>query len=142
VGLGALSIAYNYTGTEVTEYNPDILDDLRIKELEENLPKQRGNLTLTQSLTSRWGVLGRANYFGTWYDSEDDQTYNGKATFDLETSISFDNRSAIAIGVQNVLNTYPDEHQKAAERTGNKYSQFSPFGFGGAFWYGKFGFNL
>ena len=143
VGSGRLSLAYNYTSSEVTDYNEDILDDLRIRELEENLPKQRGNLTLTQALSNRWSGLGRASYFGEWYDSEDDQTYSGKVLFDLETGVSFnDGMSTIAIGAQNILNTYPDEHEKAAERTGNRYSQFSPFGFGGAFWYVKYGYSL
>ena len=142
VGSGMLSLAYNYTSSEVTDHNPDILDDLRLRELEENLPKQRGNLTLTQALSERWSGLGRASYYGEWYDSEDDQTYSGKVLFDLETSISFDEaQSAIAIGVQNILNTYPDEHELARDRTGNKYSQFSPFGFGGAFWYVKYSYS-
>ena len=142
VGSGALSLAYNYTSTEVTDHNPDILDDLRLRELEENLPKQRGNLTLTQALSDRWNGLGRASYYGEWYDSEDDQTYSGKVLFDLETSISFgDGMSAIAIGAQNILNTYPDEHELARDRTGNQYSQFSPFGFGGAFWYVKYSYS-
>ena len=143
VGAGMLSLAYNYTSSEVTDYNPDVLDDLRIRELEENLPKQRGNLTLTQALSERWSGLGRASYFGEWYDSEDDQTYSGKVLFDLETGVSFnDGMSSIAIGAQNILNTYPDEHELAAERTGNRYSQFSPFGFGGAFWYVKYSYSL
>ena len=142
VGSGMLSLAYNYTSSEVTDHNPDVLDALRLRELEENLPKQRGNLTLTQALSERWSGLGRASYYGEWYDSEDDQTYSGKVLFDIETSISFDEaQSAIAIGVQNILNTYPDEHEKARDRTGNKYSQFSPFGFGGAFWYVKYSYS-
>lgn len=142
VGSGALSLAYNYTSSEVTDHNPDVLDALRLRELEENLPKQRGNLTLTQALSERLSGLGRASYYGEWYDSEDDQTYSGKVLFDLETSISFDEaQSAIAIGVQNILNTYPDEHELARDRTGNKYSQFSPFGFGGAFWYVKYSYS-
>ena len=143
VGSGMLSLAYNYTSSEVTDYNPEVLDDLRLRELEENLPKQRGNLTLTQALSERWSGLGRASYFGEWYDSEDDQVYSGKVLFDLETGISFgDDASSIAVGVQNILNTYPDEHEKAKERTGNRYSQFSPFGFGGAFWYVKYSYSL
>ena len=143
VGSGQLSLAYNYTSTEVTDHNPDILDDLRLRELEENLPKQRGNLTLTQALSERWSGLGRASYYGEWYDSEDDQVYSGKVLFDLETGISFDEaKSVISIGAQNILNTYPDEHELAADRTGNQYSQFSPFGFGGAFWYVKYSYSL
>ena len=142
VGSGQLNLAYNYTSSEVTDHNPDVLDALRLRELEENLPKQRGNLTLTQALSERWSGLGRASYYGEWYDSEDDQTYSGKVLFDLETSISFDEaQSSIAIGAQNILNTYPDEHELAADRTGNKYSQFSPFGFGGAFWYVKYSYS-
>ena len=143
VGSGMLSLAYNYTSSEVTDHNPDVLDALRLRELEENLPKQRGNLTLTQALSDRWSGLGRASYYGEWYDSEDDQTYSGKVLFDLETGVSFDEaKSIISIGGQNILNTYPDEHEKARERTGNKYSQFSPFGFGGAFWYVKYSYSL
>ena len=142
VGSGQLSLAYNYTSSEVTDHNPDILDDLRLRELEENLPKQRGNLTLTQALSDRWSGLARASYYGEWYDSEDDQTYSGKVLFDLETGISFDEtKSVISIGGQNILNTYPDEHELARDRTGNKYSQFSPFGFGGAFWYVKYSYS-
>ena len=143
VRSGMLSLAYNYTSTDVTDYNPDILDDLRIKELKENLPKQRGNLTLTQSLSSRWDGLARASYFGSWFDSEDGESYNGKVLLDLETSVSFfDDASSIAIGAQNILNTYPDENPNAAASIGNKYSQFSPFGFGGAFWYVKYNYSM
>ena len=143
VGSGMASLAYNYTSSEVTDYNPEVLDDLRLQELEENLPRQRGNLTLTQSLTRRWDALARASYFGSWYDSEDDQTYDGKPLFDLETSVSFDDgASSIGVGAQNILNTYPDENPNAADTIGNTYSQFSPFGFGGAFWYVKYSYSM
>ena len=143
VRSGMLSLAFNHTSTDVTDHNPDILDDLRIKELKENLPKQRGNLTLTQSLSSRWDGLARASYFGSWFDSEDGETYGGKVLLDLETSVSFfDDASSIAIGGQNILNTYPDVNPNAAATIGNKYSQFSPFGFGGAFWYVKYNYSM
>lgn len=52
------------------------------------------------------------------------------------------NRSAITIGGQNVHNTYPNEHLKAREKSGNKYSAFIPFGFGFAFWYARYSFTL
>ena len=143
VRSGMLSLAFNHTSTDVTDHNPEVLDDLRIKELKENLPKQRGNLTLTQSLTSRWDGLARASYFGSWFDSEDGETYGGKVLLDLETSVSFfDDASSIAIGGQNILNTYPDENPNAAATIGNRYSQFSPFGFGGAFWYVKYNYSM
>ena len=156
VGAGTLSLAYNYTTTDVTDRFEGQLPEepkareaaiegreLRLRELEENLPKQRGNLTLTQSLTRRLGVLGRASYFGSWFDSEDGETYDGKVLFDLETSVGFgDGGSSIAVGAQNILNTYPDENPNAADTIGNTYSQFSPFGFGGAFWYVKYSYSM
>ncbi len=138
---GDVTVLYNRTETTVTDFNPDTLDDLRIKELEENLPKQRGALTLTQSLTSQWSVLGRASYFGDWYDSEDDETYTGKVLFDLESTYMASSGIAITLGVQNLLNTYPDENPKSGN-IGNQYGQFSPFGFNGAYWYAKFGYTF
>ena len=138
---GDVTVLYNRTETTVTDHNPATLDDLRIKELEENLPKQRGALTLTQSLTSQLSVLGRASYYGDWYDSEDDETYTGKVLFDLESTYMASSGIAITIGVQNILNTYPDENPKSGN-IGNQYGQFSPFGFNGAYWYAKFGYTF
>ncbi len=116
------------------------LDD-RIRELEENLPKSRASLTLTQSITSQWSVLGRGSYYGEWYDSEDGETYTGKVLFDVETSYLAGSGIIITLGVQNLLNTYPDENPKSGN-IGNQYGQFSPFGFNGTFWYSKVGYSF
>ena len=146
-GTGTLSLAYNYTASEVTDHNPEILDAVQIKALEEGLPRQRGNLTLTQTLADNWNALGRASYYGSFFDFRDGETYDGKVLLDLESTVTFnDDRSRITIGGQNILNTYPDENPHAAGGPsggpGNKYSQYSPFGFSGAFWYVKYGFSL
>ena len=138
---GDVTAVYNRTETTVTKFNPVTLDDLRIKELEENLPKQRGSLTLAQSITSQWSVQGRGSYYGDWYDSEDDETYTGKVLFDLESSYMAGSGIIITFGVQNLLNTYPDENPKSGN-IGNQYGQFSPFGFNGAYWYAKFGYSF
>ena len=138
---GDVTAVYNRTETTVTDFNPVTLDELRIKELEENLPRQRGSLTVTQSITSQWSVLGRGSYYGNWYDSEDDETYTAKVLFDLESSYLASAGLVITIGVQNLLNTYPDENPKSGN-IGNQYGQFSPFGFNGAFWYAKFGYSF
>jgi iron complex outermembrane receptor protein len=39
-------------------------------------------------------------------------------------------------------NTYPDENPNGADSVGNKYGQFSPFGFDGAYWYAKVGYDF
>ena len=125
--------------------------DHRIRELEENLPKHRASLTLLHSITNAWGIIGRANYFSGWFDSEDylqnpsvegTGEYTGKVTVDLETTYTTNTGLTLTIGGRNILNTYPDENPNGADSVGNKYGQFSPFGFDGAFWYSKVGYSF
>ena len=148
---GNLIAVYNFTSTTVTDFNPDTLDDHRIRELEENLPEHRAGLTVVQSITDVWGVLGRASYFSGWFDSEDflqnpdvpgTGEYTGRVIFDLETTYAVGSGLALTLGGRNILNTYPDENPNAAGSVGNKYGQFSPFGFDGAFWYAKVGYSF
>ena len=138
---GNLIAVYNFTATTVTDHNPVTLDDQRIKELEENLPKHRGNLTVVQPVLDNFGVLARASYFSGWYDSEDDEDYTAKVIFDLEATYTADGGLSITLGGNNILNTYPDENPKSGN-IGNKYGQFSPFGFDGAYWYARFGYSF
>ena len=147
---GNLTGIFNQTATTVTDFNPVTLDELRIKELEENLPKQRGSLTATQSVTDRLSALGRVSFFGDWFDSEDNETYTGKVLFDLEATYTGSSGLTLTVGVQNLFNTYPDENPGAVWRDaaqtdtgiGNTYGQFSPFGFNGAYWYSKVGYRF
>ncbi len=148
---GNLIAVYNFTNTTVTDHNPDTLDDHRIRELEENLPEHRASLTGVYSLTDAWSVLGRASYFSGWFDSEDylqnpeaegTGEYTGRVIFDLETTYIAGSGVALTLGGRNILNTYPDENPNGADSVGNKYGQFSPFGFDGAFWYAKVGYSF
>ena len=148
---GSAIAVYNFTNTTVTDHNPDTLDDHRIRELEENLPEHRASLTVAQSITDVWGVLGRASYFSGWFDSEDylqnpdvegTGEYTGRVIFDLETTYTVGAGLALTLGGRNILNTFPDENPNGAGSVGNKYGQFSPFGFDGAYWYAKVGYSF
>ena len=148
---GNLIAVYNFTNTTVTDHNPATLDDHRIRELQENLPEHRASLTVAQSITDDWGVLGRASYFSGWFDSEDylqnpdvegTGEYTGRVIFDLETTYTVGGGLALTLGGRNILNTYPDENPNGAGSVGNKYGQFSPFGFDGAYWYAKVGYSF
>ena len=153
---GALSLAYNYTGTTVTERNPDILDDTRVRLLEEGVPRHRGNVTFTQAIGNSLGVLGRINYYGPWYENAvGAQTYSGAFLVDLEVSYVLIENLGITIGVNNVLNVEPDNITAAegpdvpfdlkefpARIVGRPFGEYSPYGFGGAFWYTKVGYSF
>ena len=143
VGNGDLSIAYNHTDTEVVEYNEDVLDDLRIQLLEEGLPRNRWSGTVRQALTENINLVGRASYYGSWFEGTlFPHTFSDEILFDLEATYSFDGgTTALTVGAQNIFNNYPDSNPRARDY-GNIYGEYSPFGINGAFWYAKAALNF
>ena len=148
---GAVSLAYNYTATEITDYNPDVLDNQRVRLLEDGLPKHRGNVTLTQNITENFGVLGRVNYYGPWYEEAvGAQIYDDVFLIDLEFNYAFADNLGVTIGVNNIFNIEPDNvtwsdpniENFTGSIVGRPFGEYSPYGFGGAFWYTKIGYNF
>ena len=151
VAKGAVSLAYNYTDTEVTKHNPEVLDNTRIRLLQEGLPKHRGNVTLTQNVTNSLGVLGRVNYYGPWYEEAvGAQVYDDVFLIDLEINYAFAENLGVTIGVNNVFNVEPNNvtwsdpniENFTGSIVGRPFGEYSPYGFGGAFWYTKVGYNF
>ena len=150
VGRTTVSAVFNHTDTTVKNIDSAVIDEFRINTLERGLPKTRWNVSLTHR-ADRWSLVGRLNYFGQYWDSEDGRNatdidggpaeswlypaYAGKALIDLELGIPFGEALTLAVGGENVLNTYPDVNQYGAATVGNQYGQFSPFGFNGAYYY-------
>ena len=54
---------------------------------------------------------------------------------DLELGIPLGQNAQVAVGGENIFNTYPDVNQFGAMTVGNLYGQFSPFGFNGTNFY-------
>jgi iron complex outermembrane receptor protein len=61
-----VALIYNYNKTYVTYFNPITLDSLRIRQIEESLPKQRRKLTWRHE-QGAWRSLLRFNYFGDYW---------------------------------------------------------------------------
>ncbi len=139
-GETTFSLAYNKTDTEVTDAGQNI-GETRIREYEEGLPETRYNVAANHDYES-WRFLIRASYYDDWYDSEDGNTYDGETLVDIEAAYAFTDQLSVVIGAQNVFDTTPDENPGARSGVGNRYSQFSPFGFNGAFWYGRVRYEL
>ncbi len=150
-GDTSFSLVFNYTKTEVTDHNPDTVGPFRIATIEKGLPEFRWNLSMNHG-ADRWNLMARVNYFDGWWDSEDAQNllgrnnapmysdYNGEFLVDVELGFPLPNNTSIAIGVQNLLNTYPEENPGGADGVGNRYGQFSPFGFNGSYYYVRFNY--
>ena len=145
------SAAWNWTATEVTEHNDATLSDTRIRILEEGLPNVRGNVSVTHAFRGGTSVLVRGSYWDGYYDGEtpyyesnpeNTTDYPARILFDVEASHPFTDYLTFTLGAQNVLNTYPKEYPGAADGVGNKYGQFTPFGFNGAFYYARVRYNF
>ena len=89
-----------------------------------------------------WRVLARVSYYDDWWDSEDGYTYAGKYLLDAEVGYTFNESVAVVLGAQNLLDETPDENPDAADNVGNRYSQYSPFGFNGAYWYLRVNYQI
>ena len=129
-----ISLAFNQTTTEVASFNPTTIDDTRILQIEKGLPETRYNIQANH-FWGDWRFLGRISYYDDWYDSEDGEFYSGKSIVDLEAAYTWNDNTTIVLGMQNALDETPDENPSASAGVGNKYSQYSPFGFNGGFWY-------
>ena len=151
-GNTTISAVFNYTDTEVTDNEKGLLNDRRMAEFAYALPRSRWNIGLTQQV-GRVSLLGRLNYFGGWYDYDsgfaqvylpsggiEQGFFDGKPIVDLEGSIALGGGATLAVGGQNVFNTYPDESARAMS-VGEKYSEYTPWGFNGAYYYVRVGYD-
>ena len=151
-GNTVFSAVFNYTDTEVTDNAQGLLNDRRLAEFAWALPRTRWNFGVTQRM-GRASLLGRVNYFGGWYDYDSgfarifDPTggiengfFDGRPIVDLELTIDAGGGATVAIGAQNVLDTYPEESARAMS-VGEKYSEYTPWGFNGAYYYVRLGYG-
>ncbi len=137
-GANELSLSFNWTKTKVTKFTPGVVDETRIRQLEDALPAVRGNLTYTYS-REKWRVLLRANYYGKSFEAHlDDITLpinlKRQVTFDAEVSYDLTSHVALLVGADNVFNNFPTKNPWAGI-AGAKYPETSPFGFNGGFYY-------
>ena len=137
-GVTDFNLAYNQTDTSVEDFVPGIIDDVRIKELQEALPETRWNLMANHTMNN-WRFLARYSYYDDWYDSEDTLSYDGYGVFDAEVGYTFGSGIgegfSVVLGANNLTDELPDENPNAAAGVGNRYSQWAPGGFNGRFVY-------
>ncbi|WNL45437.1 TonB-dependent receptor [Dyella sp. BiH032] len=148
------TLSYNYNKNKVTDVkaNPAALDALGLNLKRIDRRDQYGLLADTTPRSKlilsglynidRWSVSGTVTRYGkfTSYNSTNpalDQTFASKWLLDLALNYNLD-RWTFTLGADNVFDTYPDRVIPANDNNGTlPYSVFSPFGFNGAYVYGK-----
>ena len=149
-GKTNLSSAWNWTTTKVTQHNAETLSDLRIRILQEGLPNLRGNIAVNHEFPAGTRALVRGSYWGGYFDGETPYyesspsntiDYPGRMLVDVEAAHTFMGSYTLTLGAQNVLNTTPAEYPGAADGVGNRYGQFTPFGFNGTYLYTRLSYS-
>ncbi len=140
-GNTVFSLALNHTETEVTQ-DSDLLGAGDVLALERGVPKTRWNVAVNQGI-GPVDLLGRLHYFGSWVDHLDARSVRradapvlgGRYIFDLEVSIPLVRETTLSVGGQNVFDTFSDRMDLFAAQFGLPYSQFTPWGLSGGYYY-------
>ena len=135
-GSSNFTLSANYTDTEVSRRGG--LGDTRLRQLEENLPNLKGNLSF-RHFEDNWRVLARANFHDSYFEAHLDSgdlaiNPGGEITFDVEFGYTFNERFNIIAGVQNLFDAFPDENEFAGV-AGSLFPATAPFGFSGGQYY-------
>ena len=136
-GRTNFSFAGNWTETTVDKFNPDVISDKRVVQLEKNLPRTRFTLSANH-LQGPWSFLARARYYGkfTEFTTDDGSARNegdARALVDIEGSYTFKESLTLVAGAENVLDTKPS--RLSSNVSGLVYTETSPYGFNGGFYY-------
>ena len=142
VGATVLTFAGNINATEVRRHGAYVDAD-RVDELENALPKFRANLSAVHNI-GNWNVLlPRLRYYSSFVEYTADATAwkvdaSPRLLVDAEVEYNFNNGVSLALGAQNLFDTYPEKAVAGARAgVGTLYPESSPYGFNGGFYYLK-----
>jgi iron complex outermembrane receptor protein len=159
VGSFSTTLAFNYNTTKVTDRDPDIITDTKVRQLEKTLPRYRVVATETWA-NGPLSILGRVNWYGKNSAIDDgtgpngetyiEQVFPSEFVFDVEVTYEVNDMFTVSAGAQNIFDNYPERitlggtfpSTGGGRFTGDLYPDTSPFGFNGGFWYVKAGFKF
>ncbi|MFT4928780.1 MAG: iron complex outermembrane receptor protein [Phenylobacterium sp.] len=135
-----LSFAYNHNESRITGQNQingiNPVSDTHIFNIENSLPEDRVNLTLTHNINSQWRVKVRANYFGKTMDEQAQEKVSAGTYVDLEVGYYASKRFQLTLGASNLFDTYPNQIQ-ARQANGLAYARRTASGYDGGMLYLK-----
>ena len=151
------TLAGNFTKTEVTKIpktaqltaltpSPVLFDRINVLSFERGQPRNKINASVDWKLADYAATL-RATRYGEVLDPGTtaalDQVLSPKTLVDMEFRYQFNSRLKIAVGADNVFDTYIDARAPALNASGaTAFSNFSPFGRSGRFVYARVSYSL
>ncbi len=149
-----ITFGWNFNDVDITRVaeNPPELDPLgteakrfgrrELALIEEAQPDEKGNLAISVQ-GGKWGgslVFRHHGELTTRHSSnpDRDQTFGSETEVDMELRYQIDDNWQVALGVNNLFDETPDRVLDTNNFNGIfPYSSASPFGYNGAYWYGK-----
>jgi iron complex outermembrane receptor protein len=117
----------------------------RVRLIQNGTPGTRWNFTANHNI-NQWRFLARLNYYGDFYDNEASGYFDDAILLDLKAAYTHNEEMTFTLGARNVSNEQGCSTSSCGttppSALGLPYSQFSPFGFNGAFYYGRFSYIL
>jgi iron complex outermembrane receptor protein len=134
------------------------VDDVRVGNIERSNPNWRAVLSETYT-RGIFDATARLNYFGEYtsffdpvtsgvaagfeslYPNPWPKTFGAQVSLDLEVGATIKENYRIAVGAQNLLNTFPEREtrnifpQTGGAANGSVYPDTAPIGQMGGFWY-------
>ncbi len=162
-GQLTLTGAANFTDTEVTSINipasvqavfgstyvtSTYFNREETGRFESALPRQKVSVSAKWQKDRFTGTL-RGNYYGeieyTPTNSDNDETFGSKVLLDLDLAYQLSESLRWSVGANNLLNTYPDQHTTASNRSDERFvfsRRVTQYGSNGGFYYAKLSLNL
>ncbi|WMJ70262.1 TonB-dependent receptor [Stenotrophomonas sp. 24(2023)] len=150
-----LTAAYSYNDTEVKKFaaSPAVFGPLGITQpligrdeigrIEDSFPRDKAILSGTWR-SDHWELGLAATRYGSFTVRNSatplrDQTYGDKWVLDASASYKPSSNWTLTVGADNLLDEYPDRTTDLQNSTWGMlpYSNYSPFGFNGAYVYGR-----
>ena len=133
-GRTNLLIGYNRTVTTLKSFEQATTASRR-RAILRGSPGSRLNLVAEHGM-GQWGLMARVNYFGSWFDSDDNHIHDGYAYLDLSARYDMSGNFSLIVGADNALDEYPDEAVRSPS-SGRLYPRYSPAGYNGRLMYGR-----
>ena len=116
--------------------------------LESAVPRDKYNLTLTYNI-KKFNVFIRNVYFGSVDDPTNNpalgQTFRAKIITDFSTGYKLTKEFRVSVGVNNLLDVYPDSYNNPANTSANQFiysRSVTQFGFNGRYVFGRLELSL
>ncbi|KRG62160.1 ligand-gated channel, partial [Stenotrophomonas humi] len=154
-----LTAAYSYNETEVKKFmgSPAVFGTLGITQsligrdeigrIEDSFPRDKAIVSGTWR-SDRWELGLAATRYGSFTvrnsaTATRDQTYDAKWVLDASASFKPSENWKLTLGADNLLDEYPDRTADLQNSTWGMlpYSNYAPFGFNGAYVYGRISYT-